>query len=99
MILSLQDKEQSVNPQQLRNKINTSANHAGFVGLLAVAAKKSEKGNLVLTFNDTRAKSFLAKNLHIVNTHVKVTEILDDSAWFKVAIHGIPTAFNNAEGP
>lgn len=100
LTFALQNKEQEINPMQLRDSINDLAKKGGFQGILTTAVKKSTKGNLVITLHSTEAKEFLTQHTQIVQDHIPITQILEDNTWYKVAIHGVPTnTFDNPEGP
>ena len=63
------------------------------------AVRKSQKNNLVLTCTNAGAKDFIVTHQDIVQKY-NTTAIIEDNTWYKVVIHGIPTAdFDNPDGP
>lgn len=56
------------------------------------AASLSEKGNLVLTVTENYSTEFLHRNKAIVDSVMPTASILENKPWYKVAVHGIPTA-------
>lgn len=56
------------------------------------AASISEKGNLVLTVTESYSADFLLKNKKIIDSVIPTVSIIENKPWYKVAVHGIPTA-------
>lgn len=79
-------------PFTLRNKINKAFEVNGLNLPVVVSVTCSQAGNTVLTTTPDFNAAFLIEKKHIWEEFAQFQEAIPIQPWFKVAIHGIPTA-------
>ena len=100
LVLSLPNKDQPIDSFQTRNRINNAYKAKGYKDILTLSATRSLKGNLVLKLASKAAKDYIVQNPQALKEAVPYTAILEDSNWFKVVAHGVPSAaFLGDNGP
>jgi hypothetical protein len=99
MVLILEDKEREIQPLQLRNQINAKLQTLGYKEQTITGVAKSSKGNIVLTFPDTRASEIANRYKETIEQIIGKASALESSTWFKVVVYGVPTKlFNTLTG-
>lgn len=100
LILTLSNKEQTINSFQLRNQLNKALNPLGSGKPAVLSVSKSMKGNLVLTLADHDAQASVMQNIEAVKKVIPIAAVLEDETWFKVVLHGVSTKdFDGPDGP
>lgn len=61
-------------------------------GLVLSGVTISPRGNLVLTATDGLTAKFLIENKAVINSVTPTASVVENRSWFKVAVHGVPTA-------
>ena len=79
LVLGLKDKTATVNSLYLRDTINQLAKEAGYQGVLVGGARKTGRNNLALVFLEPRARLYTTNNLSVIQRHIDITRILEDS--------------------
>jgi len=86
---------------RLRNAFNKAFEAKGVKGPVVASVTKSttDNQNIVLTTTDAYTSDYLIANQAIWETLVPFELAQKDTPWYKVVIHGVPTAdFNNSDG-
>lgn len=98
LILSLEEGT-TVEPRKVRDRINEIFTKKGYRDFLVLSASRSAKGNLILSFKDTKSREIAGTNLATIQEVIPVLTILDSTSWYKAVIHGVSTKeFNKPTG-
>lgn len=88
----------ALTPLHLRNAINNSFDKAGIKGPVVNSVTKSITNNCIVTTTAQYSGSFLLDKIDIWKNTIHFAKAQLDEPWFKVILHGIPTADFNTEG-
>ena len=87
----------SINAIDMRNKINNALKTAKIDNLLvSTVAISQSKTSIVFTTSEGTAEDLL-KHQHVWNSLFEFTDIRKDEKWYKLIVHGIPTAIFDSE--
>ena len=83
----------------LRNMLNNAFEVKGIKGPVVASITKSLNQNTIITTTSTYSASFLLEKQAIWEHIIPYKSVQLDESWYKVVVHGIPTAdFNNSLG-
>ena len=99
LVLELENKKTLIEPLPFRNDLNKGFKEKGAEGPIVLSARKTAKENLVLTFANSEAKAFAIRHSDVVTSLAGIVRVLNDSTWFKVVVHGIPSAYFPLDKP
>lgn len=102
LVLEIDNKSDTpLNTIGIRDKVNQTFAQASLYTSypILLGTHVSDKGNLVLTPRDEKAKEILEKNFALLKNDIPIVQVLEDSSWHKVVVHGVDTIAFREQGP
>ena len=92
-------QDSTFSPLSLRNQLNRAFTSKGYKEPVIATVSRSLSKNIIITTTPTFTSNFLIEKEAIWKGIIPYTSIQKDESWYKVILHGVPTAdFNTLEG-
>jgi hypothetical protein len=92
LILTPKEKGKKIDPQGIRDAFNKALTTPGQPGPAIVAVATSRNDNIVVTLTENIEPEAILSRAHLLQPIIPIVSIEQDTTWFKVAVHGVPTS-------